>query len=415
MRKLARLALAVATVVATLALMPATPATASRAEECVAPGALVAQVPWTLQAMPPDRIWPFTTGQDIIVAVLDSGVDADHPQLSGRVMPGYDALAGGGAAYTDCLGTGTQVAGVIAAQPAGDVGFSGLAPGVMILPIRVVAEASSTGLVADPAVLANGIDAAVSMEADVIAISAVTYEDDERLRAAVNEAVRSGITVVAAVGDLGDASAPNPTPYPADYDGVIGVGAIDPTGARWSSSQYGSYVDLVAPGVDVLTLQSGSGMTQVNGTGVACGFVAAAAALVRARRDSSGADVGDVLLSTASPAAGRDYYGHGIVNPYAAVTNQITRVDPLPLPTMAHPGEPDNSAWLRSRDLALAGAGIAVLMAIAVIVGAYALPRGRLRFWRGTLVPKITSAPEPAEPSPPVVLFDEHAGIRKAP
>ncbi len=396
------------------ALVWASPAAASRtvvAATCVEPGVPVdqAQPPWAQSALGPERVRPFSTGQGITVAVLDSGVDATHPQLRNRVRAGFDAITGRDGADDDCLGTGTQVAGVIAALPANGSVFAGFAPDVRIVPIRVVAETTASGPVADPAVLAAGIDAAVSAEADVIAVSAVAYSDDAALRDAVARAVAQGVTVVAAVGNRGEAADGNRTPYPAAYRDVIGVGAIDQTGARWNSSQHGDYVDIVAPGAQVLTLQRGSGVTIVDGTGVACGFVAATVALMRARwgADLDPADVADVLLATATPGAARRFYGHGTVNPYAAVTNRISAAEPAALPAPPPQDLPlDDQAARRARTVALAGAGIALLMAIAVIVATYAVPRGRRRFWRGTLAPRPPASAEPEEPAPPVALFD---------
>lgn len=408
-----RFALACAAVAAA-AIVPMTPAAASRtvvAATCVDPGLPPDQapLPWAQTALGPERVAPFTTGEGITVAVLDSGVDAKHPQLRNRVRSGYDAITGTDGADDDCLGTGTQVAGVIAALPANGSVFTGFAPDVRIVPIRVVAETTASGPVADPAVLAAGIDAAISAEADVIAVSAVAYSDDEALRESVARAVAQGMTVVAAVGNRGEAADGNRTPYPAAYRDVIGVGAIDQTGARWSSSQHGDYVDIVAPGAQVLTLQRGSGVTIVDGTGVACGFVAATVALMRARwgADLDPADVADVLLATATPAATRRFFGHGTVNPYAAVTNRISAAEPAALPAPPPQEFPaDDQAAHRARTVALAGAGVALLVAIAVIVATYAVPRGRRRFWRGTLAPRPPAATEPDEPAPPVTLFD---------
>lgn len=437
MRKLARVAVAAA-IVSAVGLTPAAPTAAfasaassaagtpiasssavtlaaPRSDNCVGPGIQEDEVPWAQRALGPERVWPFTRGQGVVVAVLDSGVDAQHPQLRGRVLDGYDVLAGGGPANTDCHGTGTRVAGVIAARPASGTGFAGFAPDARILPIRVVQRATNEGLIADPAALATGIDVALSMDADVIAVSAITYRNDDRLEAAVERAVRAGVTVVAAVGDRGDGSGGNPTPYPAAYSGVIGVGAIDETGTRWSRSQRGRYVDLVAPGAGVLTLQANSTMTLADGTGVACGFVAATAALVRARPGSgvSASAVDDVLLATATPAATGSHYGRGIVDPYAAVNSILVDGEPAELPAPPAPAEVDNSAWLRARGLAIAGAGIVLLAGVVVIVVAYAIPRGQRRFWRGALARKVPSAAEPDEPGPPIQLFDNQTAVGK--
>ena len=167
----------------------------------------------------------------MIVAVLDSGVDRRHPQLRGRVLPGRDLLDGGDGS-TDCVGHGTAVAGIIAAAPAGGTGFAGLAPRARILPVRVSeqreVDGENPGRRVDPAGLARAIRWAVDRDAAVLNLSLVLHHDDPAVRAAVAYAHSRDVVVVAVAGNRQQEGAP--TPYPAAYDGVIGVGAIDETG-----------------------------------------------------------------------------------------------------------------------------------------------------------------------------------------
>jgi membrane-anchored mycosin MYCP len=393
-----------------VAACAAGPSPAMAAPKCADPGEILAPVPWSQQMLAPESVWPFTRGDGTIVAVLDSGVDANQPQLKGRVSAGFDAVTGSGSANTDCLGTGTQVAGVIAGRKVSSSGFTGWAPGVTILPIRVVADRTSDGLIADPHVLARGIKAAVDGGANVIAVSAISYSGTDELHSAVDNALAKGVIVIAAVGDQGDVNGANPTPYPAQYTGVLGVGAMGQTGERWSKSQHGQYVDLVAPGAEVVTLQRGQGMTVVDGTGVACGFVAATVALARARRGASARDyeIRQVVLGTTTPTPGGPGYGHGLVNPYAAVNNQVVKATPAPLPALASSTKTDTaSAWARSRDLAIVGTGVALLAVFCVVLATATLPRGRRRFWRAGTAPTPRSSTEPDEPGPPLPLFED--------
>jgi membrane-anchored mycosin MYCP len=387
------------------------PAMAAEVENCAAAGELVRTVPWPQTMLDPQRVWQFTRGGGVTVAVLDSGVDAGQPQLADKVDPGFDAVAGGGRADNDCLGTGTQVAGVIAARQVPSVGFAGVAPSVRILPIRVIGEQRSDGAVADPGVLARGITAAVAGGAEVIAVSTITYTDSPALQDAVTDAQNHGVIVVAAVGDRGDTNDANPRPYPASYQGVIGVGAIEQSGARWSKSQHGRYVDLVAPGAEVVTLQRAGGMTAATGTGIACGFVAGVAALVRARhsRDTPASTIRQLVTATAVPAADRLEYGSGVVNPYAAVNDQVTKSSAIPLPALVRPSHQGSSVWARSRELAVTGTLIAVGAVVLVLLLAVALPKGRRRFWRSGLAAAPPKTAETDEPSPPVLLFDERS------
>src|SRR5687767_5955619 len=108
----------------------------ARAETCAQPRTAYRPVPWPQRRLAPERAWPLTRGAGVTVAVLDSGVDATRPALAGRVARGFDAEVGTGVADNDCLGTGTQVAGVIAARPSDTTGFAGVAPDVTVVPVR---------------------------------------------------------------------------------------------------------------------------------------------------------------------------------------------------------------------------------------------------------------------------------------
>lgn len=394
-----------------MVMVGAVPPAASAAPRCVQPGGMIKPIPWQQQVLSPERVWPLTHGGQITVAVLASGVDADVGQLRGHVAAGYDALTGRAGADDDCVGVGTQVAGVIAGQQADGTGFSGLAPGVTILPVRVVSAATVlAGAPVNPDVLGVAIDWAVDHHADVIAAPLPAYADSGLLHAAVNEALARHVLIVAGVGDEGDQGTKGgPTPYPASYTPVLGVAAIDQKGQRAVNSQYGPYVDIAAPGADVVTLQAGGGMVTVSGTGVACGFVAAAAALVLARhRDLSADDLRNRLTATATTADGGSAsleFGAGVVNPYAAVTDEMTGARPAALPGLPAP-QAEEDRWAGSRRLAWLGTGVALLAVLLVLMLAVALPRGRRRGWRLGLAARPVQEPE-VEPGPPVLLFEE--------
>lgn len=219
------------------------------------PAPAPAGVPWTLQRYDQNRLNALADGRGIVVAVIDSGVDARNPQLQGAVQAGPDQLDGGDSAL-DCVGHGTGVAGIIAARPVAGSPFHGLAPAATILALRVSElvegeDGSTTGRRGTPAGLAAAIHDAVSRGAKVINLSLVSYRDDEVVRDAVRFGVAHDVVVVAAAGN--GAEQGNRTPYPAAYDGVVGVGAIGPDGRRVPTSQTGPYVDLVAPGSQVVT------------------------------------------------------------------------------------------------------------------------------------------------------------------
>ncbi|HEY2669700.1 MAG TPA: S8 family serine peptidase [Rugosimonospora sp.] len=393
-------------------------APAAADDNCTTVGPSAAPVPWAQQLLAPERAWSFTEGSGQTVAVLDSGVDANQPQLRGHVAAGYDAVKGSGPANTDCAGSGTQVAGAIAAQQAGASGIYGVAPGVTIVPVRVAGEpGQDVTAPVTSAVLARGINWAVGQRVDVLDISAAMAVNDPGVRSAIANAVSAGITVVAAVGDAGAASDGDPTPYPASDPDVIGVGAIAQGGTQWENSEHGSYVDLVAPGAAVPALQREQGLVNVEGsTALAAGFVSGAAALTRARWPQlSRAQISARLLGTATPAAGGQNgpeYGHGIVNPYGAVADDMVNQAPVPMSafTPAGPSKAElarEEAWSHGRRLAILLTVIGLGLLLVVTVTAIGLPRARRREWRPAFAAPVPERVEPDEPGPPALLFEE--------
>lgn len=270
---------------------------------------------WALTTLKAAQIWPQTTASGVVVAVVDSGVDAGHPDLAGAVLAGTDLVAPG-TGQSDPNGHGTHVAGVIAAVANNGIGVAGLAPGARILPVRVL-DASGAGT---DAALANGIVWAVDRGASVINLSVGTADYSPAEAAAVAYAVQRGAVVIAAAGNTRTQG--NPVTYPAAFPSVVGVGALDRTNRVAGFSSSGSYVDVVAPGVGILSTSKRS-YTEMDGTSAATPLVSATAALVRAAAPRlTGAQVAALLQSTAADveSAGRDALsGSGLVQPLAAV------------------------------------------------------------------------------------------------
>jgi membrane-anchored mycosin MYCP len=352
--------------------------------------------PYESQLYAAERLAPFATGAGVRVAVIDSGVDAGHPQLRGRVAAGHDFLHGNVNGKQDCVGHGTGVASIIAARPAAGVGQRGLAPGATIVPVRASeqtdTEQSGGSEPVSPATFAAAIDWAVDEGgADVINMSLVMTVDDSRVRAAVARAVAAGVVVVAAAGNHGRADEANLRPYPASYPDVIGVGAIDANGVAGEFSQHGSYVDVMAPGVAVTVAALGAGHTQGDGTSYAAPFVAATAALLKQRFPSlTPAQVARRIFATTDPAPGgkrSDRYGFGVLNPYRALTETLgPETRPARAPAVVHTEDPATVALTARRahaqDLALLAAGIGAGVVLLVVLAAAALRRGRRRGWR---------------------------------
>ncbi|WP_238173750.1 type VII secretion-associated serine protease mycosin [Kribbella speibonae] len=378
-------------------------------------------LPWAQQLLMPQRAWPFSTGSGVTVAVIDSGVDADHPQLRrpGKVLPGHDFyLKGKLPGNYDCISHGTGVAGIIAADGRPGVGFEGIAPGARILPVRVSErETDNTGNTEEinPNILAKGIKYAVDARARVINLSLAGFRDERPVRQAIAYAVAHDVVVVAAVGNGqgsgGDGKLPS---YPASYPGVIGVGAIDNAGARLTASQVGPYVDLVAPGGSVLAPTRVAGHAYQDGTSFAAPFVAGTAALVRAAWPKlTAAQVAQRLMATADPArggTGSQEYGAGIVDPYRAVTEGMAVGAAKKLPA-AHVPPPDEhalalAAWWQSRgSLARSTAVLAAGAMAVVVLLACLMTAGHRRRWAvGRSAIARTAKGEPTD-LPPEFLF----------
>lgn len=370
----------------------APPAQAAPVCDLTKAGRVLADKPWPQTRYDYAAIAALADGHGVTVAVLDSGVDASHPQLRNAVVAGAD-LIDGGDGRVDCVGHGTAVASVIAARPVSGTGLRGLAPGATILPIRVTDRHDSDGEVVGTGLDAKGVAAAVhqaiSRHAQVINLSLSTTVDDPDLRAAVADAVAADIVVVAAAGNAHEQG--DPMPYPAAYPNVLGVGAIDQSGQRAATSQVGSYVDLVAPGAAVVGAQPGGGHAEMSGTSLAAPFVAATAALLRQYQpDLDAAAVARRLIATADPApGGRADYGRGVLNPLRALTEVLPAAASHPSTTaplsaapapMTAKGLPLGTATVVAAALAAAG----LLMALA----AATIPAGRRRRWRPGVLPR---------------------------
>ena len=406
-----------------LAVAPASPAAAQLASSrlaapgvgCAEPGRAGIAGSWPRALLRAAAADPVADGDGVVVAVLSTGVDAGQPQLKGRVLPGVDTVGGSAPAGQDCTGTGTQVAGVIAGQRAGgDDDVAGLAPRSRILPVRVQPD-DPAGAEASPGAVARGVTAAVQNGADVVVVAVTVGADDPVLSAAVAGAIEQDVVVVAAAGDRGGPDDGNPTPYPAAYPGVLGVGAIDRTGRIAPGSQRGDYVDLVAPGVAVPTLQTGRGLTEVDGTAVAAGFVGAAAALVRDRRGNlSAGSVSRLLIATAAPAPIGPAFGAGVVDPVAALTGQLVEPSARPVPAVQPVPPVDTAADGRRRVIASVAAGSTGVAVAGLLFVAAALRRSRGRGWHAVSAPPVQAHLEPLEPGPPIMLMDRARSLPRS-
>jgi subtilisin family serine protease len=296
------------------------------------------QAPY-LQAVSLPAAWDRTTGSDgLVLAVLDSGVDFNHPDLAGRLLPGWDFVRGD-AVPDDEHGHGTMVAGVAAARTNNERGVAGVAWKGWILPVKVLDAGGS----ATDANIAAGITWAVDHGADVINISLGGPGASSVLQAAVDYATARDAVVVAAAGNDGN-SVPH---YPAAARGVIAVGATDSGGRLAYFSNFGDWVDVVAPGVSVMTTVKGPGeqYDRKSGTSFSSPLVAGVILLMRSADPGvTQATVVDRLRRSALDLGlpGFDsFFGSGLVNASAAL-----RLTPA-LNTGGTPG-PGAGYWMLS-------------------------------------------------------------------
>jgi type VII secretion-associated serine protease mycosin len=309
---------------------------------------------WQLGALNAVAAWRQSNGDGVTVAVVDSGVDARHPDLVGQVLPGIDLVDGDGDGRRDPVGHGTTVASLIAGDNDKN-GVVGIAPNAKILPVRVLDRQNRYE---DAAVVARGIQWAVDHGADVINLSLGGMAYSEALAQAVTYAANNDVVIVACTGNVTQTVGDREIWYPARQAGVVAVtGLRDPVpnagwfdrnsvvseDPLWSGSLTGSSTVLSAPAVNLLGARP-EGYWRVQGTSFAAPLVAGAAALVRAKyRGMNAANVINRLIRTANDlgAPGRDdRYGYGEVNPLAALTADVSAVDGNPLIDRERPDKP---------------------------------------------------------------------------
>lgn len=325
MRALGRLAAAFA--LAALGGL-AVPSTAARAEDACTQGQTryVAQSPDAFGQLGVQAAWQLSKGA-VLVAVVDSGVDAGNAHLAEAVVPGLD-LVGSTDGTTDTFGHGTAVAGIIAARHVDGSGLLGVAPEATILPVRVYEQDNANKAnPPDPAKTAQGIVAAADRGAKIIVVPQSTDTDVPALANAVEHAATAGALVVASAGNASSNNPGDAVRYPADYPQVLSVTAVDGKGQVSNGSQHGVHVEIAAPGANVLTTFFANGdcilAPQTTSSSYATAYVAGAAALVAAMYPGeTPADWEYRLLATALRPAGSPQstqLGWGIVAPYAAL------------------------------------------------------------------------------------------------
>jgi membrane-anchored mycosin MYCP len=322
------------------AAAPATPFVAApsavAAGECE-PGNVnyTTQTPPAFDLLQPDLAWGRATGEGILVAVVDSGIDAGNAHLSPAIAGGIDLVGDGERAdgLSDLDGHGTAIAGIIAAAEVPGSGVRGLAPDAQLFSVRVFRGRDDDSVKAGfgPTVerLAAGIRAAADQGAQIINVSLSDVPDSGALHDAVAYAHDRGSLVVASAGNRTTSASTEDGPrYPAAYPEALAVAASDATGQATDASVHGPHVEVALPGQNVLTSATGAGDCMYAGdtpsSSFATAYASAAAALVAQAHPGDGPDGWQYRLMASATRADPDHrddaLGWGVVQPYDAIS-----------------------------------------------------------------------------------------------
>jgi thermitase len=243
--------------------------------------------------------WALTQGDPkIVVAVIDTGVQLNHPDLRNKLVAGYDFVGKDGVPDTipnDENGHGTHVAGIAAAATNNSLGIAGACPKCRIMPIRVL-DAQGNGYLSD---IARGIDYAINNGANVINLS-LTGPDSNTMAAMVARAWNKGAFIACAAGN--DQNQYPLYTYPARYETCMGVASTTKDDLRSSFSNYGSWVEVAAPGSWIYSTWNNGGYNSINGTSMATPYVAGMAGLVMSQ-GLTNQQAREKICKTADPIA----------------------------------------------------------------------------------------------------------------
>ena len=270
---------------------------------------------WHIAKIGADTAWDSTTGSGVVIAILDSGVDATHPDLAPNLVAGYN-VADNNTNTSDLCGHGTEVAGSAGAVLNNSVGVSGIAGGAKIMPVRI-ATLVNGACYGYYSTIASGVTYAADHGARIANISYAGVPTSSAVISAANYMKSKGGLVFVAAGNFNRDEGYTPT------DSMIAVSGTDNNDNRASWSSYGAFVSLSAPGTGIYSTIAGGGYGGVSGTSISSPVAAAVGALVMAANPTlTSAQVQNILFTTATDlgAAGRDpYFGYGRVNAAAAV------------------------------------------------------------------------------------------------
>lgn len=277
-------------------------------------------VDWGISLVQAPALWHITKGEGIKIAVLDTGVDYRHPDLSPNFKMGVNFTTNNPADHMDRQGHGTHCAGVIAGCD-NDFGIVGVAPQAALYGVKVLGDNGSGSIQG----IVSGINWAIAQKVDILSMSLGTSVDPgPALHDAIKRARAAGIVIVAASGNESTHCG-----WPAAYDEVIAVGALDQGMNKAGFSNFGQELDVSAPGVNILSTYLNSSYAKLSGTSMATPMVAGVVALVQAfcRKQGVKATPEKIvqLITERSVDLGTDGhdhgFGNGLINVYKLLAN----------------------------------------------------------------------------------------------
>lgn len=275
---------------------------------------------WGISAFELPKAWEHSQGEGVVIAVLDTGCDMDHPDLNENLLEGYNCYKPG-KPPEDGNGHGTHCCGVLVAEN-NDVGMVGVCPKAKVRPVKVLDDKGNGNLLQ----VAAGIRWAADNGCDLITMSLGAPIKCQQVRKAIQYAASKGTITFCAAGNAGNTKE---IFYPANYEETIAIGAIDENFYRASFSNTGRNLDFMAPGVDIFSTVPDDWYATLSGTSMACPFAVGVAALVLSYVKSGKADYQlktvddykELLRKYTTPIKGDNYtdpqfyQGFGIIDP----------------------------------------------------------------------------------------------------
>jgi len=273
---------------------------------------------WNITAFDLPRTWKFSQGEGVVIAVLDTGCDLDHPDLKGNLLPGKNFVKRNKPPEDD-NGHVTHVTGTLVAEN-NNIGVVGVCPKAKVRPIKVLDSKGNGNLLN----VAKGIRWAVRQGVDIISMSLGAPMKVQQVRKAIQYAANKGVPTFVAAGNAGKTKA---VFYPANYPETIAIGAIDENFRRANFSNTGENLDFMAPGVDIFSTVPDDWYATLSGTSMAQPFACGVGALVLSWVKAGNAkikldnvdDYRAVFRKYTTPLSSGDdtkfYQGFGIIDP----------------------------------------------------------------------------------------------------